>query len=319
MRDVPGNPHHAANARRKPLAPLPDELSGPTRDFVAALRRMHGELGYSLKELEGRLPASRSSLSRYLRGQSLPDERLLVQWCKLSFTGEDRLPALVELLHRANEAADAGERGGGPETESTDGETTATASTAGDTTVTASADAGAVDAEHAADLPPVRRRLNLVLAGLGTAAVLAAAAFAVPALTGPDGPPNRSTDGSAGGGQTQDAQGAQTSGAGTGSARITVHNVEKACQHQHTRDCALGLARDPFMPYRRSNVAGHVWHGDVLHAVCRVANGITVTDEVGGHSSIWFRVDDSVERAWVPGIRIRPEQLENTSLPSCPD
>src|SRR5204862_44346 len=74
--------------------------------FVSALRRMHGELGYSLKDLEGRLPASRSSLSRYLRGQSLPDERLLVQWCKLSFTGEDRLPALVELLHRANEAAD---------------------------------------------------------------------------------------------------------------------------------------------------------------------------------------------------------------------
>ncbi|MFE0378742.1 hypothetical protein ACFW1M_24855 [Streptomyces inhibens] len=41
------------------------------RDFVAAPRRMHGELGYSLKELEGRLPASRSSLSRYLRGHSV--------------------------------------------------------------------------------------------------------------------------------------------------------------------------------------------------------------------------------------------------------
>ncbi|GFE15363.1 hypothetical protein Sgleb_34100 [Streptomyces glebosus] len=50
------------------MAPLPDELSGPVRDFVSSLRRMHGELGYSLKELESRLPASRSSLSRYLRG-----------------------------------------------------------------------------------------------------------------------------------------------------------------------------------------------------------------------------------------------------------
>ncbi|MEV0370348.1 helix-turn-helix transcriptional regulator [Streptomyces sp. NPDC050636] len=297
MRDVPGNPNHAANARRKPLAPLPDELSGPIRDFVAALRRMHGELGYSLKELEGRLPASRSSLSRYLRGQSLPDERLLVQWCKLSFTGEDRLPALVELLHRANEAADGGERGSRTDTEQ--------------------ADVEPAPSGDASEVPPVRRRLRLVFAGLGTAAVLAAAAFAVPALTGSDG--DGSTGGSTNGGQAQGVQGSQASASGTGTARITVNNVEKACQHKHTEDCALGLARDPFMPYRRSNVAGHVWHDDVLHAVCRVANGITVTDEVGGHSSIWFRVDNGREQAWVPGIRIRPEQLENTSLPSCPD
>lgn len=292
---MPGNPNHAANARRKPLAPLPDELSGPIRDFVAALRRMHGELGYSLKELEGRLPASRSSLSRYLRGQSLPDERLLVQWCKLSFTGEDRLPALVELLHRANEAADAGEHSR-PHTEQTDAEPAVL--------------------EDAARVPSIRRRMRLVLAGLGTAAVLAAVAFAVPALTGPDG--GGSAKESVNSGQTQGAQGSQTSASGTGSARITVNNVEKACQHKHTKDCALGLARDPFMPYRRSNVVGHVWHSDVLHAVCRIANGITVTDEVGGHSSMWFRVDNGSEQAWVPGIRIRPEQLENTSLPSCP-
>ncbi|MFE1170809.1 helix-turn-helix domain-containing protein [Streptomyces sp. NPDC058773] len=86
------------------MAPLPDELSGPVRDFVSGLRRMHGEFGHSLKELENRLPASRSSLSRYLRGQSLPDERLLVQWCKLSFTGEDRLPGLVECLARRGTA-----------------------------------------------------------------------------------------------------------------------------------------------------------------------------------------------------------------------
>ncbi|UQA94357.1 helix-turn-helix domain-containing protein [Streptomyces halobius] len=296
MRDVSGNPNHAANIRRKPLAPLPEELSGPTRDFVAALRHMHGELGYSLKELEGRLPASRSSLSRYLRGQSLPDERLLVQWCKLSFTGEDRLPALVELLHHANEAADAGEHDDPPHTERTDEEPTAPRDTP--------------------QVPPVRRRLRLVLAGLGTAAVLAATAIAVPALTGGD--QGGSTDGSANGGRTQGIQGSQTSESGTGSARITVHNVEKACQHKRTRDCALGLSRDPFLPYRRSNVVGHVWHGDVLHAVCRVANGITVTDEVGGHSSLWFRVENDGERAWVPGIRIRPEQMENTSLPSCP-
>ncbi|MGW8972612.1 hypothetical protein [Streptomyces platensis] len=207
MRDVPGHQNHADHVRRKPLAPLPDELSGPVRDFVISLRRMHGELGYSLKELESRLPASRSSLSRCLRGQSLPDERLLVQWCTLSFTGEDRLPALVDLLHRAQEAADAGaqvtERNGTP-----DGETRADAdaSTGAETETGAAATGG--------------RRRRLVLA--------------------------------------------------------------------------------------------------VLRAVCRIANGITVTDEVGGHSSMWFRVEHDGDQVWMPAIRIRPEQVENTTLPGCP-
>lgn len=302
MRDVPGNQNHAANSRRKPLAPLPDELSGPARDFVAALRRMHGDLGFSLKELESRLPASRSSLSRYLRGQSLPDERLLVQWCKLSFTGEDRLPALVELLHRAQEAADAGERGDAPSQEREE---------APDAERLTNADADAEDGAGAGSaLTPGRRRLRLALAALGTVAVLAAAALAVPALTASDGAPD---DGDTG------TQGSQTGAKGTGSARVTVHNVERTCQHRRTENCALALARDPYRVYRRSNVVGHVWHGDVLHAVCRVANGVTVTDEVGGHSSMWFRVEHHSKQMWVPGIRIRPEQLENTSLPTCPD
>ncbi|MFG2140293.1 helix-turn-helix domain-containing protein [Streptomyces sp. NPDC048650] len=240
---------------------------------------MHGELGYSLKDIEGRLPASRSSLSRYLRGQSLPDERLLVQWCKLSFTGEDRLPALVELLHRALEAADT------PPLPSPAPET------GGDT------GAGETSAEE----PASRRRLPLVLAVVGTVAVLAAAAFAVPALTG------------------SGADGPQGTAAGTGSARITVHNVERDCQRSRGANCALGLARDPYVPYHRSNVVGHVWHGDVLHARCRIANGITVTDEAGGHSSMWFQVDHDGKQVWMPGIRIRPEQLENSGLPACPD
>ncbi|MFF4701017.1 helix-turn-helix domain-containing protein [Streptomyces chattanoogensis] len=280
MPDVPGNSNQPANVRRKPLAPLPDELTGPARDFVSALRRMHGELGYSLKDLEGRLPASRSSLSRYLRGQSLPDERLLVQWCKLSFTGEDRLPALVELLHRAHEAADG--------TPSPVAETAAEAETAGGT-------------DGGDPARPGRRRLPLVLAVVGTVAVLAAAALVVPALTGTG---------------TDEPQG---TAAGTGSARLTVHNVERACQRDRGENCALGLARDPYLPYRRSNVIGHVWHGDVLHARCRIANGITVTDEAGGHSSMWFQVDHHGKQAWVPGIRIRPEQWENSELPNCPD
>ncbi|MEU9499302.1 helix-turn-helix transcriptional regulator [Streptomyces sp. NPDC048196] len=254
---------------------------------------MHRELGYSLKELEGRLPASRSSLSRYLRGQGLPDERLLVQWCKVSFTGEDRLPALTDLLHRAQEAADSGpdiarEAGG---TDEPAGQGTKQGTTG-------------------------RRRLPLVLAALGTVAVLAGAAVAIPVLTGPDrAPDGPSHDSVSAGG----VHGSEASAKGTGSARITVNNVERACQRPRTANCALGLARDPYLVYRRSNVVAHVWHGDVLRAVCRIANGVAVTDEAGGHSSIWFRVDHDGARMWVPGIRIRPEQLDNTTLPTCPE
>ncbi|MCX4639327.1 helix-turn-helix transcriptional regulator [Streptomyces platensis] len=297
MRDVPGHQNHADHVRRKPLAPLPDELSGPVRDFVSSLRRMHGELGYSLKELESRLPASRSSLSRYLRGQSLPDERLLVQWCTLSFTGEDRLPALVDLLHRAQEAADAGaratERDGTPD---------------GETRVDTDASPGAGAETEAAATGG--RRGRLVLAGLGTAAVLIAAALAVPALISSNGSPDSGSDGR--------APGAKSAASATGSARLTVHNVERDCQHRRTENCTLGLARDPYRLYRRSNVVGHVWHGEVLRAVCRIANGITVTDEVGGHSSMWFRVEHDGDQVWMPAIRIRPEQVENTTLPGCP-
>ncbi|MGA4947571.1 helix-turn-helix domain-containing protein [Streptomyces lydicamycinicus] len=298
MRDVPGHQNHADRVRRKPLAPLPDELSGPVRDFVSSLRRMHGELGYSLKELESRLPASRSSLSRYLRGQSLPDERLLVQWCTLSLTGEDRLPALVDLLHRAQEAADAGAR-----------------ATERDGAPGGKARAGAddsADVETQGGAAATGRRLRrLVLAGLGTAAVLTAAALAVPALTSSNGSRESGSDGR--------APGAKSAASATGSARLTVHNVERDCQHRRTETCALGLARDPYRLYRRSNVVGHVWHGEVLRAVCRIANGITVTDEVGGHSSMWFRVEHDGDQVWLPAIRIRPEQVENTTLPGCPD
>ncbi|WP_435839532.1 helix-turn-helix domain-containing protein [Streptomyces caniferus] len=314
MRDVPGNQNHGPHVRRKPLAPLPDELSGPVRDFVAALRRMHGELGYSLKQLEGRLPASRSSLSRYLRGQSLPDERLLVQWCKLSFTGEDRLPALVELLHRALESADSGERG-----TADSGEAGAAASDAREAPTerdgapeTGTIGTGSAAGPAAGATPTAgRHRLRPVLAALGAVVVVAAAALAIPALTGPDGTSDGDGDGR--------SQGSQAAASATGSVRITVHNVERDCQHRRTEDCALGLARDPSRLYRRSNIVGHVWHGDVLRAVCRIANGVTVTDEVGGHSSMWFRVDHDGKQVWVPGIRIRPEQLENTELPTCPE
>jgi transcriptional regulator with XRE-family HTH domain len=272
MGSVPAHPHHSENPRRKPLAPLPEELSGPVREFVTALRHMHGELGLSLKELEGRLPASRSSLSRYLRGQSLPDERLLVQWGKLSFTAEDRLPELVKLLHRANEAA--AEADAGPVVE-----------TGG----------GAGPAAPAPENPPPRR-LRLTIAAAGTVTVLAGATAGVLALQSSDDdkPP------------------------APGSARITVFNAEKDCQGKRVRTCSLGLAKDPYMAYRPSNIIDRAWHGDVLRADCRIANGVTVTDEAGGHSSMWFRVVRDDKRMWVPAIRIRHDQVQYTTLPNCP-
>ncbi|WP_258052637.1 helix-turn-helix transcriptional regulator [Streptomyces sp. Ru73] len=267
---------------------MPDQLDGPVRDFVSGLRHMHGELGLSLKDLEARLPASRSSLSRYLRGQSLPDERLLVQWCKLSFTGEDRLPELVRLLHLANEAAAGGSSdetaGGSERTEVLGG---------------------------AAGRPPKSSRTKWALTAAGTVLVLGAATAVVVGLTG-DGPPNSP----AGTGVSRETGPAAKNGK---TERITVHNVEKACQHSHRRECALGLALDPYVPYRPSNIGGRVWHGDRLTAQCRIANGVTVTDEAGGHNSIWYKVRLHDKDLWFPGIRIEPDQLQYSTLRNCPD
>ncbi|MER7394367.1 XRE family transcriptional regulator [Streptomyces sp. NPDC000151] len=268
-----GKPNRTTNPRRKPLAPLPDQLDGPVRDFVSGLRHMHGELGLSLKDLETRLPASRSSLSRYLRGQSLPDERLLVQWCKLSFTGEDRLPELVRLLHLANEAAAGG-------TESAE-----------------------VSGSAPIQPPKTTPRLKPVLVGAATAAVLAVAAVVTWSLI--------DDNGASGHGVSRETPAAK------GTERITVHNVDKECRSKHTRECSMGLAMDPYLAYRPSNIGGHVWHGDQLTAECRIANGVTVTDEVGGHSSIWFEVRQDGKELWMPGIRIDPDQLQYSTLDNC--
>ncbi|MEU5928724.1 hypothetical protein ABZ817_35255 [Streptomyces antimycoticus] len=104
-----------------------------------------------------------------------------------------------------------------------------------------------------------------------------------------------------------------------GDARITVYNAEKDCQDQRVRACSLGLAGDPYVAYRPSNIVGRVWHGAVPRADCRIANGVTVTDEAGGHSSMWFRVLPDGKRMWGPGIRIRQDQVQYSTLPNCPD
>ncbi|MEU6735423.1 helix-turn-helix transcriptional regulator [Streptomyces physcomitrii] len=294
MPSVHGNQKRPDNPRRKPLAPLPEQLTGPVRDFVTALRHMHGELGLSLSDLESRLPASRSSLSRYLRGQSLPDERLLVQWCKLSFTGEDRLPELVRLLHLAVDAAGAQELAGearqGPD--GPDGADRAEAAD-GDP-------AGGPEGSG-----PRRGKRLAVLAGLGVLVVLAGSAALAMSL---------GQDSSAGGEDGRKSSATEV---------VTVHNIDQNCTREHARErareCRLGLALDPYAPYRPSNIGGHVWHGDRLTADCRIANGVTVTDEVGGHSSVWYRVRQKEHTLWLPGIRLAHDRLQYSSLRNCPD
>ncbi|MEU8353352.1 helix-turn-helix domain-containing protein [Streptomyces sp. NPDC048845] len=137
--------------RRKPLGPLPAELPGPVRDFVVALRALHEDIGLSLSDLESRLPVSRSTLSRYLRGQTLPDRRLLALWCALSGAeAHGRCTELTRLLTVAEDGPVAGPaRGPGP------GAGTETAAGAGPARGNApGAGTGAEPAQWAAQEPP---------------------------------------------------------------------------------------------------------------------------------------------------------------------
>lgn len=104
MRNQP-EPATPPPGRRKALAELPGHLPAGQRDFATGLRSLYGETGLSLSELEARLPVSRSTLSRYLRGEGLPDVALLRLWCELHPAGRERgdevLAELTALLARA--------------------------------------------------------------------------------------------------------------------------------------------------------------------------------------------------------------------------
>ncbi|GAA0962864.1 MULTISPECIES: hypothetical protein [Streptomyces violaceusniger group] len=151
---------------------------------------------------------------------------------------------------------------------------------------------------------PSMRRLRLTPAAVGTVVVIGGATAGVIAL-------RSSGDGSPPGGAAGSSP--------PGNARITVYNAEETCRHKRVRECSLGLAEDPYQAHRPSNIVGRAWHGDVLRADCRIANGVTVTDEAGGHRSMWFRVAKDGKRMWVPGIRIRQDQVQHSTLPNCPD
>ncbi len=115
------------------------------------------------------------------------------------------------------------------------------------------------------------------------------------------------------------AQGALGGTGGRGEAGVVVHNAEEVCRKPRTHNCALSLAYDPYRPYVRSNAAGRVWHHDLLQARCTVADGVTVTDENGKHSSIWIQVTRDDGPVWLPGIRVAPDELDQLArlLPRC--
>jgi hypothetical protein len=96
-------------------------------------------------------------------------------------------------------------------------------------------------------------------------------------------------------------------------ALVTVYNLETKCQRPRTRECRLGLARDPYTRYTAANVVGHVWHNDVLRAECYVSDGARVESEDGRPSTSWYRVTSASgdpgaprgETAWLPAVRLR--------------
>lgn len=107
---------------------------------------------------------------------------------------------------------------------------------------------------------------------------------------------------------------------GTEPVRIRVYNAEHACQNRtdRARECSLGLAVDPLLPYTAENVVGtRVWHHDVLEAECRLLHGQTVIDEQGTNSRAWYRVrlprPTPHTTAWLPAVRAKT----HPPLPDC--
>ncbi|MFD8593128.1 serine/threonine-protein kinase [Streptomyces sp. NPDC059637] len=105
-----------------------------------------------------------------------------------------------------------------------------------------------------------------------------------------------------------------------GTTRIRVFNAEPECQNRADRDrqCSLGLAIDPLLPYTPENVVPtRVWHGDVLDADCRLTDGLPIVDEANFRSTAWFRVRvpraDPTDTAWLPAVRV----MDHPELPRC--
>ncbi|MGD3107681.1 hypothetical protein [Streptomyces sp. YGL11-2] len=101
-----------------------------------------------------------------------------------------------------------------------------------------------------------------------------------------------------------------------GTMPVTVYNSEEACRTGRTLECALRLAKDPHTAYAaRGNLAGRVWHGEVLWARCVASDGQLLRDEEGVTSTRWYRVTGvGGVSGWLPGVRTR----NTREVPECP-
>ncbi|MEV8456908.1 serine/threonine-protein kinase [Streptomyces sp. NPDC052095] len=109
--------------------------------------------------------------------------------------------------------------------------------------------------------------------------------------------------------------------AGEPPGRIRVFNADNNCQNlaSRSRQCSLGLAINPLLPYTADNVVPtRVWQGDVLGVDCRLARGIPIIDESDARSTEWYRVRLPVgsdrSSAWLPAVRT----VDRPRVPDCP-
>ncbi|MFI2780641.1 helix-turn-helix domain-containing protein [Streptomyces sp. ALB3] len=273
------------------------------RELGAALRGLQQRSGRTLRSLESEVRISDSSLSRYFRGETVPSWPAVRDLCRALKAD----PVPFRALWEATGSTPPDEREAVP----------VTSGTAGD----AAADAGPSPATAPEGRPWLRAPLPggrvLVTGRAGAATVTAAVGVLVVVavllfLLWPRGAPDAAP-------AAQGAQGAADGTGGSSHAGVLVHNVEEACQSPRTTRCALSLAYNPYRPYNTTNSAGRVWHHDLLHATCTIANGVTVTDENHEHTSIWIRVTHDEKQLWLPGIRVHPDQLTQltTVLPAC--
>lgn len=263
------------------------ERDEAVRRLGNALRNLQQQSGCTLRSLETQVRISDSSLSRYFRGEIVPVWPVVRDLCQAMGADPAEYRALWEAADRTRlgEAGDDG-TGGSPDA------------------------AGPSRVAGRAWWRPSRAALS------HRWAVAAVAAAAGSLVTGVLMALLLSQDGSGG----SSVQGAAGSVSGDNYAGVVVYNAEKACQKLRTHDCALSLAYDPYRPYVRANAAGRVWHRDLLQARCTVADGVTVTDENGKHSSIWIQVAHGGTHVWLPGIRVEHGELTQLTrlLPRCP-
>lgn len=264
-------------------------MSGRQPEHTAAARRLGEALravqqgsGRTLRDLEAQVRISDSSLSRYFRGTTVPPWAVVRDVCRALGADPGEYRALWEAADRSRPHEPA------------------------DTAPPASPD-------HPAPTRWGRLRTRLsgrwAFAAAGTAVGLTAGLLMLFTLhRSPAAPP------------AQGAAAVKGTATGYGHAGLLVHNAEEACRKPRTPNCALHLAWDPYRPYVTANSADRVWHHDLLHARCRIADGVTVTDENKKHSSIWLQVTRKGQHLWLPGIRVDPNSLNQLSavLPRCP-